>query len=367
MKFKITLITFFCITTIIFGVHLFDQFGGRMKKEDEKKYIKSSNFDVKTKTFISKIPLINTNGKKNSKFRKLIQFFNDKKNCIPQHKLPAIKPNLKEFLSPSNQLKVIWLGHSSLIIRINEKTILVDPVFSSTASPLPFMIKRFQQPPMDINELPEIDVILITHDHYDHLDKNSIQFFKNKRNIFVTPIALGMHLKKWGIKKDRIKELDWWENYIYKNIEFIATPSLHYSSRVFGRKNKTLWASFVVKTKNNNIFISGDGGYGSHFKTIGEKYGPFDIAFIESGQYNISWKNIHLMPNEWEKTYKDLKAKRYFPTHYGMFYLSPHPWNEPLEKLYEMSKLNKINLITPVLGEITHIGTRESSKVWWRQ
>ena len=289
------------------------------------------------------------------------------KDTIPEEKLVEEKPDLNEFLKPADDIKTIWVGHSTFLLNMNGVIILVDPVFSKSAAPVNFLVRRFQDPVLRLEELPEIDYILISHDHYDHLDMQSIKHFKSTQAKFVTPLGVGSHLKGWGIAEDRIVEKDWWASANFEDIKFIATPAQHFSGRGFSDKNETLWASWVIQTKDHKVYFSGDSGYDTHFKDIGDKYGPFDVAFIESGQYNKMWQAVHMLPKESVKAFKDLKATKYFPVHWGMFKLAMHAWYEPVEKLYQYSKTENFELIAPRLGQVVNINSPKPLETWWKQ
>jgi len=223
----------------------------------------------------------------------------------------------------------------------------------------------FQKPALELHELPNIDYILISHDHYDHLDSSTIKYFINKDVKFVTPLGVGSHLIGWGVDKDKIVEKDWWETANFDNISFTATPAQHFSGRDGIHDNETLWASWVLKSENHNLYFSGDSGYDTHFKEIGEKLGPFDIAFLESGQYNKRWPNVHMFPNEAVQAFKDLKAKNFFPVHWGMFQLALHDWKDPIEKIFKLTNEKNISLIAPKLGEIVILGKYSKVEKWW--
>lgn len=294
-------------------------------------------------------------------------FFFKKGNRFPAQPLPVIVPDMDDFVSPSTTAKIIWFGHSSLLVRMSGKNILIDPVFSSNASPVPFTVKRFQKPPLPLSGLPPIDIILISHDHYDHLDMKTIQFFKSKSTRFVVPLGVGTHLKKWGISDERITELDWWEKTVENKIECIAAPAKHFSGRGLFDRNKTLWASWIIRDGNQTLYYSGDSGYGPHFEAIGEKYGPFDLAFIECGQYNKNWRHVHMMPEESAKAYFDLKAKGLFPIHWGAFVLSMHTWHDPADRISIQAETRSINLVTPRLGEIFFLDGMWTTGTWWKK
>jgi len=295
----------------------------------------------------------------------IVGMFIDKNNKIPKHKLPEVKPDMAEFLKPSEKAKIIWLGHSSLIMNIDSKIVLIDPMLSNYSSPVPLFVKRFQPPVLAIKELPKIDYVIISHDHYDHLDKNVIKHFKGTDTKFITPLKVGNYLRRWGIDNKNITELDWWGNTkLDNNIELVATPAQHFSGRSF-KRSPTLWASWVIKGKSQKIFFSSDSGYDTHFKTIGEKYGPFDIALMEDGQYNKAWKQVHMMPEELGQAYFDIKAKAFVPIHWGMFTISIHSWDDPIKSIYKIAQERKINLLTPKIGETFTIGEDFKSSEWW--
>ena len=284
----------------------------------------------------------------------------------PDTLLPEEKLDFKKFLQTAPHAKSIWFGHSSFLMRFEEKSILVDPVLSNRASPIPFTVPRFQDPIIKPDELPKIDYVLISHDHYDHLDEETIVFFKRKKTIFIVPLGVKQHLTKWGIEDDRILELDWWQSIRYDHLEFVLTPAQHFSGRGISDRAQTLWGSWVISGSKQRFYFSGDSGYSPHFKEIGEKYGPFTAAFIESGQYNTHWRSVHLLPEEWHKAYKDLKANAYLPVHWGAFSLALHPWHEPATYLSKHREEYGIHLIVPKIGQITEFDQKPKElSPWW--
>ncbi|MFN8370777.1 MAG: MBL fold metallo-hydrolase [Bacteriovoracaceae bacterium] len=318
--------------------------------------------------FSNRIPhLVSEMNKEAMTFSTFKAWFTDTEKRTPKKPLPEVKPDLKEFLKPSPDLKVIWFGHSTFLLNLLGKIILVDPVFSNNAAPVTFFAKRFQPPVLKLEELPPIDFIIISHDHYDHLDKETMQFFAKKmgKTKILTALGVGKHLTSWGIKKETIREFNWWQGTKIDEIEFIATPAQHFSGRSLTDRNKTLWSSWVIITENQRLYFSGDSGYDIHFKEIGHKYGPFDIAFMENGQYNERWRAVHSMPHESVQAYFDLKAKRFFPVHWGMFVLSLHSWREPADELLRLSQERGVNIVTPILGEIVTVNDNYKNKLWW--
>ncbi len=343
-------------------------FGTSPSKDRIESFIKSKNFNLEKRIFQNRQPQLIEEMKKNTKSWGMIKdWFKGGPNRTPEFKLPEEKPDFTKFMEGDNQLKIIWFGHSSFLVNMEGTSILVDPVFSGSVAPVSFMVKRFQKPVVELSELPEIDYILISHDHYDHLDMHTIKFFVDKKTKFIAPLGVGSHLEGWGIEKSRITEKDWWENHTVDNIEFISTPAQHFSGRDGIHNDITLWCSWVVRTKNHNIYFSGDSGYDIHFKDIGNKYGPFDLAFIESGQYNSRWEAVHLMPKNFISAYQDLKAKKYFPVHWGMFELALHEWDEPIKFLFDRHLNGDVNLIAPKIGEIINPLDSVNISTWWEQ
>lgn len=292
--------------------------------------------------------------------------FFDQGDRIPKQKLPEVRPDLDIFLSEDEHLKFIWFGHSTILVNMDGKNILIDPIFSNAASPVSFMVKRFQPPVLKLEDLPEIDFVVISHDHYDHLDKETIKFFSGKKTQFIVPLEVSKHLKDWGITDEAISELNWYESVKKDEMTFTATPAQHFSGRTLWDTNSTLWASWVVHGKREKIYFSGDTGYSDHFKTIGEKYGPFDYAFLENGQYNERWPYVHMKPEETIQAMKDINAKKFIPIHWGMFTLSFHPWDEPIQRSYELSLKENVHILTPRLGEMVHGKSDQTFATWWK-
>ena len=288
---------------------------------------------------------------------------------IPKQPMLQAQPDLGSFLAPmkneTDDVKVIWFGHSTLMLNMSGKTILLDPVFSNSISPVGFMGNRFQHPVLSLKDLPPVDVIIISHDHYDHLDMETIRYFVDKPTQFFVPLGVGSHLKGWGIDEKQITELDWWQQVEIDGLHLTATPAQHYSGRGFIH-NKTLWASWVLRSKKHTVFFSGDSGYAEHFKEIGERFGPFDLAFIETGQYNIRWHQVHMLPQESVQAFQDLKAKRFFPIHWGMFTLALHEWYTPAAEVLTLTQRLGIPFITPMLGELYSLNSSEDTQRWWQ-
>jgi L-ascorbate metabolism protein UlaG (beta-lactamase superfamily) len=293
------------------------------------------------------------------------EIFCNKAARAPKSKLPEVKPDIAEFMKPSSNVKFIWFGHSTVMLNIDGKIILLDPVFSDYAFSLDIFVKRFQAPVLKLEELPPIDVIVISHDHYDHLDKKTILHFKDKATGFILPQGVGEHLRDWGIPASRMVELKWNESTTHNGLTFTATPAQHFSGRGLFDHNKTVFASWVIKGQEQKIFFSGDSGYSDHFKQIGKDHGPFDVTFIENGQYDKRWAYVHMQPEETMQAHLDLNGKLFVPIHWGMFDLALHYWSEPVVRTHKLASDWDIDFMAPKLGQIVDIGWTHSSAPWW--
>ena len=284
--------------------------------------------------------------------------------------LPLTKTELLDLASDT----VFRLGHSTILMKIDGKFILIDPVFSERASPVQWAgPKRFHQSPISIADLPDIDAVIISHDHYDHLDKAAIKALDSKVTRYLTPLKVGDHLIDWGVKHDKIIEHKWWQTTTVDSLSFTATPTQHFSGRGVFDRDLTLWASWVIKGTNSNLFFSGDSGYFQGFKEIGEKFGPFDITFIETGAYNEMWSEIHMLPQESMQAHLDLKGEYMMPIHNGTFDLALHDWFEPFKKINDLANENDVNLLTPVFGQAINVEqlktqtAKHSVNNWWQE
>jgi len=299
-------------------------------------------------------------------FRKILKdYYNKPKTTEPPHPLPSVKTELKSIASEDPV--IIWFGHSSYMIHTEGKNILVDPVFSNSASPFSFMVKGYKGTNIfTADDFPELDMIILTHDHYDHLDYKTIRKLKSKTKRFCVSLGIAAHLEYWSVAKEKITEFDWWEeDEIFQGMKLTSAPARHFSGRGI-RRGKTLWSSFILQTKNHKIYIGGDSGYDNHFLNIGKKHGPFDLAILECGQYNLNWKNIHMMPEETVQAGIDLQAKLLLPVHWGKFTLALHPWNDPIIRVVKKARELKVNITTPMIGEPVAIGKDFPEKEWWK-
>jgi L-ascorbate metabolism protein UlaG (beta-lactamase superfamily) len=306
-------------------------------------------------------------GENTSLWQSMVKFFKGGKNREPDNTIETVKFNTSSL--KTSETAVTWFGHSTILLQIAGKNMLIDPVFSKHVSPFNFMgPKAFPYShSYRLNDLPEIDVVLITHDHYDHLDYETILKLKNKDIPFYVPLGLGAHLEKWGISAIHITEAEWWDEFQFnEEIILACVPMRHFSGRGFTDRNKTMWAGWVVKSEKHTIIHTGDSGYGDHFTQIGEKYGPFDLTMVECGQYNEGWPYIHMTPEETVQAHKDLKGDLLLPIHWGKFNLSLHTWTDPVERALEASDKMNVNLITPVPGRVVNLNVETVYYEWWQ-
>ena len=275
------------------------------------------------------------------------------------------KTDLKK-LDPS-QNAYVWMGHSSYFMQIDGKKILADPVLSGYASPFSFTGKAFRGTDLyKPEDIPELDYLIITHDHWDHLDYETVKKLNPKAKQVITGLGTGEHLEYWNYDPKKIIELDWGENFELGNgFKVYAETARHFSGRGF-KRNQAIWASFIFETPKRKIYIGGDSGFDDHFEKIGNKFGGFDLAILELGQYNKDWRYIHMMPEEFLVAAKNLKAKRIIPVHNSKFALALHDWKEPLQKITALNEKENRRLITPKIGEkVNWEDDFKTYEQWW--
>ncbi|MDT0648045.1 MBL fold metallo-hydrolase [Zunongwangia sp. F260] len=294
----------------------------------------------------------------------LKDFVTRPKSVRPSAELPNVKTDLSQI--SSDKPVIVWFGHSSYFIDFNGYRVLVDPVFSRNASPVKFFGKSFRgADKYEVEDFPEIDLLILTHDHYDHLDYPSIMKLKSRIKKIVTSLGVGAHLEYWGLEKSGITELDWWEHKrINEKLKITAAPSRHFSGRGTTRF-ATLWSSFILEFSDYKIYIGGDSGYSQQFKEIGRRFGPFNLAFMECGQYNENWPEIHMFPEQAVTAAKDLNAKIAIPVHWGKFTLSIHSWNEPVKRFVASAKKAGQQYVVPKIGEPYKLGEDFNQETWW--
>jgi len=293
-------------------------------------------------------------------------FFKKKKHRKPPTILPSQKTNLLA-LAPNKDV-LVWFGHSSYFIQIDGKKILVDPVLSGAASPVKFTTRSF--PGSDIyttDDFPAIDYLFISHDHWDHLDYETVLKLKPKINRIICALGVGEHFERWGFDKHKIIEKDWNEEIVLEAGFVVNTaPGRHFSGRSF-KRNISLWTAFVLETPTMKLFLGGDSGYDTHFKNIGNKFGPFDLAILECGQYDKSWKYIHMMPEETVQAAIDLQAKKLLPVHWDKFALANHDWDTPIKEVTAEAKNKNLPIITPMIGQEVELNNDTDFIEWWKE
>jgi len=292
-------------------------------------------------------------------------FFGKSKHAKPSSVLPSQKTDLLN-LDPNKNV-LVWFGHSSYFIQVDGKKILVDPVFSGAASPVSFTTKAFAGSDVyTADDFPPIDYLFISHDHWDHLDYETVLKLKPKVKQVITSLGTAAHLERWGYDINKITEKDWNEGIILEDGFIVhTTPGRHFAGRTF-KRNRSIWMSFVLITPTMKLFLGGDSGYDTHFATIGNAYGPFDLAILECGQYNAYWKYIHMMPEEVVQAGIDLKAKKILPVHWAKFTLSLHAWDEPINRVVAEAEKMNMPLIHPMIGEEVNLNNPKPSSTWWK-
>jgi len=361
-RFALVLLGFCSLIFFPLGARSEDQ---QVSTPDEQEWSSSPQYDTKDKVFRNQV-IGDMNA--NIKFWSLMHtYIFGPEIREPSEPLPIVKPDWNALLATDHSpIKWIWFGHSGLYLNIKGTRVLIDAVLGASASPVPFMIKRFQAPIAQLEELPEPDIILISHDHYDHLDANLIKHFAHSKATFVTALAVGKQLQAWGVPAEQIFEFDWYQSKTIEGLEITAAPAQHFSGRGLFDRNKTLWASWILAKDEQKIYYSGDTGYAGHFSEIGRRYGPFQLAFLECGQYNPQWLYVHMMPFEVLKAAQELGTEALVPVHWGSFNLSTHDWFEPIEHIYQLTEKAQIPLWHPKLGELVRFPGLPPRESWWR-
>lgn len=278
----------------------------------------------------------------------------------------TLRPLRSDFTALSDELHLTWFGHSSVIVEIGGLRLLTDPVWGLRASPFRFFgPKRFFDPPMPLDELPDIDAVLISHDHYDHLDHPTVTQLARRGVLFAVPLGVGSRLASWGVDSKQIVELDWWGEHVIGEVRLVCTPARHFSGRSATDRNKTLWAGWAMIAPGKRVFFSGDSGMSPHFAAIGRRLGPFDVAMMETGAYDSSWADVHMGPEQAIAAHRAIGGRVFLPLHWGTFNLALHSWTEPAERaIAEASRLG-VTIVTPRPGQRFDASKLPTAERWW--
>lgn len=351
-------ITIVILLVIVFCGYVFNEIGQSPSQEELKKYESLPYF--KDGSFQSPQKLVYDFDNVRNGPAGWLRFIK-RSPFAPKQELPMKKLTRADFSQNADDFALYWLGHSSVLLELDGKRILFDPVFGN-AAPLPFMVPRYNKAPVKVSDLPKIDIVIISHNHYDHLERKTVQSLKNSH--FIVPLGVGAALRGWGIKHENITELGWGDKYSNQGINIIAETAVHYSSRGFGDRNKTLWNSYILQSGAVNLYWSGDSGYGKHFYDIGKKYGPFDLVALEIDGWNTGWPNTHMFPKEVIKAAQELNTKQLLPLHWAVFDLALHPWHESIDMILEETKNTPIKVLTPLMGQKINPFDTKTQK-WW--
>ena len=355
----IILIIIFIVLFAFIFIKLYKPFGASPNEEDKKDYAKRSKIFENGK--FKNAGNFQTMSKWNDPYKDRT----DNKGQLPKDEVPVKKYEYTKF---NYDILITWFGHSSVLIQMHNMNILIDPIFDNRTSPVSFIgPKRYSAVPIEIEDLPNIDIVLLTHDHYDHVSYKTLTQINNKVDKFLVPLGIDKDLEKFGIEKNKIENMAWWEEKNINGLLIACTPSRHFSGRYIFDSNDTLWSSWILKDEKNTIFDSGDGGYGSHFKEINEKYGDITLAILDGSQYNEAWHNVHMFPEEAVQAAIDLNAKITFLDHYGAYSLSNHSWDDPVNRFVMRAKEKNIEYITPLIGETVNLNDYKNYKnEWWK-
>lgn len=345
---------------------LSDQFGADLSDQQMQAYTQAKSWNGEV--FLNQIETI-----QEQSFSDIVDmldaFLFNPVNTEPKTPVQVLKVDRETLLANTTETQILWFGHSTFLMQTNGMNLLFDPMLTGTPAPHPMLGgKRYSDElPISIADLPMVDAVFISHDHYDHLDLASIQQLDSKVGHYFVPLGVGLHLQEWGIATSRITELDWWQRAKLGDTEFTFTPSRHFSGRRLEGRNRTLWGGWVAQDDQQTIYYTGDGGYGPHFKEVGERFGEIDLALVECGQYNQRWANIHLLPEQTIQAGMEANAKVIMPVHWGSFTLALHAWDDPVERAIAEAKKQNQEIIAPQIGEIVRVNQPPAVNWWWRE
>jgi L-ascorbate metabolism protein UlaG (beta-lactamase superfamily) len=370
MWFAVTLggIAVVAVLSIAF-LRLYPPFGGRPSAERLQRRRRSKFYDEKRRRFAYPLPTPMSMSAKDTLgvVREMIAGQPKDRPARPIE-VAAYEPQ-QPAADGETRARVTWFGHSAVLIETDGKTLFIDPMLGRSPSPVPAIGgRRFSNRlPAQIEELPWLDAVILSHDHYDHLDYGTMKRMQRLVGHFYVPLGVAAHLERWGVEAGRITECDWWEETQLGGILLACTPARHFSGRSLGDRDATLWCSWVIRSREASIFFSGDSGYGPHFEEIGAKYGPFDLTCMECGQYDERWALIHMRPEETVAAHQDVRGGLLLPIHWGAFKLALHAWTDPIERVRRAALERGAALTTPRIGETVVVGAAEPpASAWWR-
>ena len=353
------------IAALYFSTDRLKQFGGKPTGERLAKMLRSPNYNGTEFVNRYDVTLSFTFTEYVTMFREF--FFG--RDRSPKTTIPVNKLQREDFASASeNDLIVTWLCHSTVLLEIDGMRILTDPVWSERASPSSiYGPRRFHEMPVALQDLPQLDAVIVSHDHYDHLDMETVKYLAQTGTIFVTALGVGAHLEEWMIDPSQIVELDWWDEYALNDqVRLICSPSQHFSGRgIFDGQNKTLWSTWVIAGPRHSVFFSGDTGEIPEFNEIGERFGPFDLTLMKIGAYDDMWPDIHLTPDQAVRSHQRLKGQVFLPIHWGSFDLALHDWDEPIKDLVKIAVREGVVITTPWPGQKINIDSLPPNSHWW--
>lgn len=293
--------------------------------------------------------------------------FDKPRTSVPDRPIP-IRPLTPAELLAAPDFSLYRLGHSTVLLKLRGQFWITDPVFARRASPLPwFGPKRFHAPPIALKDLPPLKGVILSHNHYDHLDKATVRALAASAEHFVAPLGVGDTLVRWGVPAAKVRQLDWWQSTTIDGLRLVATPAQHFSGRGLRDGNATLWCSWVLIDDGLRVFFSGDSGYFDGFRQIGERFGPFDVTLMETGAYDRQWPHVHMQPEQSLQAHLDLQGRWMLPIHNGTFDLALHPWFEPLDRISALATAHGVSLATPMIGQRLDLQQPQPGPAWWHQ
>jgi len=319
-------------------------------QRDFPRYTTSPNYDAEQGKFVNPQTLRSVSFKDG--VSGLFKMLQGESQYGPKAEFPMVKPDWPLFLNDSGNSRFIWFGHSTLLMRVGKQTIAVDPVLGASVSPLLINMRRYQAPAAPLDEWPEVNVVLLSHAHYDHFEADTLKQLAENAAHFIVPLGMTVYLTPLGVDKGQITELDWWQSVKYAGVNYTLVPAWHNSGRSLSDSNKSFWGGYIVQYADETIYYSGDTAYGPHFAEIGRRFPHIDVAFIENGQYDLRWPDDHMLPALTVQAAVDVKPQRVVPVHWGAYTMAFHPWDEPVRQSVPRLKQQGLQPLTPLQGQV---------------